>query len=138
MGTLQLAHAQSIRVPHGLGTHPVCTGLATGLMLSEVSVAGLLGIRESSSNSLEGCVRQGRVPMGTGSYLGVLSLPIPPQSHTLPGQFHTTGSIPTTHTMFWLCGDGGGSPRQGMPGGAVAGCVSCSPPVGTLRVHAAG
>lgn len=35
------------------GTHPVCTGLATGLMLSEVSVAGLLGIRESSSYSLD-------------------------------------------------------------------------------------
>lgn len=34
-------------------THPVCTGLATGLMLSEVSVAGLLGIRESSSYSLD-------------------------------------------------------------------------------------
>lgn len=34
-------------------THPVCTGLATGLMLSEVSVAGLLGMRESSSYSLD-------------------------------------------------------------------------------------
>lgn len=54
---------------HRLGTHPVCTGLATGLMLSEVSVAGLLGIRESSSNSLEGCVRQGRDPVGKGSFL---------------------------------------------------------------------
>ena len=84
MGTLQPAHTQSMHVPHGLGTHPVCTGLATGLMLSEVSVAGLLGIRESSSNSLEGCVRQGRAPMGTGSYLGVLSLPTPPQSHSPP------------------------------------------------------
>lgn len=31
----------------------MCTGLATGLMLSEVSVAGLLGIRESSSYSLD-------------------------------------------------------------------------------------
>lgn len=36
-------------------THPVCTGLATGLMLSEVSVAGLLGISESSSYSLDAC-----------------------------------------------------------------------------------
>lgn len=34
-------------------THPVWTGLATGLMLSEVSVAGLLGMRESSSYSLD-------------------------------------------------------------------------------------
>lgn len=34
-------------------THPVWTGLATGLMLSEVSVAGLLGMSESSSYSLE-------------------------------------------------------------------------------------
>lgn len=34
-------------------THPVCTGLATGLMLSEVSVAGLLGMSESSSYSLD-------------------------------------------------------------------------------------
>lgn len=84
MGTLQPAHAQSMHVLHRLGTHPVCTGLATGLMLSEVSVAGLLGIRESSSNSLEGCVRQGRAPIGTGSYLGVLSLPTPPQSHSPP------------------------------------------------------
>ena len=33
-------------------THPVWTGLATGLMLSEVSVAGLLGMSESSSYSL--------------------------------------------------------------------------------------
>lgn len=32
-------------------THPVWIGLATGLTLSEVSVAGLLGIRESSSYS---------------------------------------------------------------------------------------
>ena len=84
MGTLQSAHAQSIHVLHVLGTHPVCTGLATGLMLSEVSVAGLLGIRESSSNSLEGCVRQGRVPVKTGSYLWVLSLPTPPQCHNPP------------------------------------------------------
>lgn len=30
---------------------PVCIGLATGLTLSDVSVAGLLGIRESSSYS---------------------------------------------------------------------------------------
>lgn len=82
MGTLQLVHTQSMRVPQGLGTHPVCTGLATGLMLSEVSVAGLLGIRESSSNSLEGCVRQKRVHVGTGSYLGVWRLPSPPQSHS--------------------------------------------------------
>lgn len=29
------------------------TGLATGLMLSEVSVAGLLGMSESSSYSLD-------------------------------------------------------------------------------------
>lgn len=33
-------------------TYPVWIGLATGLTLSEVSVAGLLGIRESSSYSL--------------------------------------------------------------------------------------
>ncbi len=32
-------------------TDPVWMGLATGLTLSEVSVAGLLGIRESSSYS---------------------------------------------------------------------------------------
>lgn len=31
---------------------PVCIGLATGLTLSDVSVAGLLGISESSSYSL--------------------------------------------------------------------------------------
>lgn len=31
---------------------PVCMGLATGLTLSDVSVAGLLGISESSSYSL--------------------------------------------------------------------------------------
>lgn len=37
---------------HGV-TYPVWTGLATGLMLSEVSVAGLLGISESSSYSLD-------------------------------------------------------------------------------------
>lgn len=84
LGTLQLVHTQSVHVPQGLGTHPVCTGLATGLMLSEVSVAGLLGIRESSSNSLEGCVGQKRVHVGTGSYLGVWSLPSPPQSHSPP------------------------------------------------------
>lgn len=54
MGTLQSAREQGMHVLYRLGTHPVCTGLATGLMLSEVSVAGLLGIRESSSNSLEG------------------------------------------------------------------------------------
>lgn len=35
-----------------LPAHPVCMGLATGLTLSEVSVAGLLGISESSSYSL--------------------------------------------------------------------------------------
>lgn len=45
-------------------THPVCTGLATGLMLSEVSVAGLLGIKESSSNSLQGCAKAGKSPHG--------------------------------------------------------------------------
>lgn len=39
--------------PHTGATHPVCTGLATGLMLSEVSVAGLLGMSESSSYSLD-------------------------------------------------------------------------------------
>lgn len=138
MGTLQPAHTLRMHVLYGLGTHPVCTGLATGLMLSEVSVAGLLGIRESSSNSFEGCVWQGRAPMGTGSYLGVLSLPTPHRLTTLPGQSPATGSIQTTHPMFWLCGVGGGSPQQGMPGGPVAGCVSCSPPVGTPRVHAAG
>jgi len=33
-------------------TDPVCMGLATGLTLSDVSVAGLLGISESSSYSL--------------------------------------------------------------------------------------
>lgn len=42
-------------VPDLCNTHPVWTGLATGLMLSEVSVAGLLGIRESSSYSLDPC-----------------------------------------------------------------------------------
>lgn len=69
-GYLAADPSQNVCVPHRLSTHPVCTGLATGLMLSEVSVAGLLGIRESSSNSLEGCARQGRAPMGTRSYLG--------------------------------------------------------------------
>ena len=42
-------------VPDWYNTHPVWTGLATGLMLSEVSVAGLLGMRESSSYSLDPC-----------------------------------------------------------------------------------
>lgn len=41
------------RIPVTGVTHPVWTGLATGLMLSEVSVAGLLGMSESSSYSLE-------------------------------------------------------------------------------------
>lgn len=40
-------------VPESCVTHPVWTGLATGLMLSEVSVAGLLGMSESSSYSLD-------------------------------------------------------------------------------------
>lgn len=84
MGTLQPAYKQSVHVLHGLGTHPVCTGLATGLMLSDVSVAGLLGIRESSSNSLEGCVKHGRPYMGTAAYLEVLSLPTPPQPRNPP------------------------------------------------------
>lgn len=41
------------RIPLMGVTHPVWTGLATGLMLSEVSVAGLLGMSESSSYSLD-------------------------------------------------------------------------------------
>lgn len=47
------ARAQNPRGPVTGVTHPVWTGLATGLMLSEVSVAGLLGMSESSSYSLE-------------------------------------------------------------------------------------
>lgn len=39
------------RMTTSTSTDPVCMGLATGLTLSEVSVAGLLGIRESSSYS---------------------------------------------------------------------------------------
>lgn len=84
-GCLAASRAHVAPVPRGPSTHPVCTGLATGLMLSEVSVAGLLGIRESSSNSLEGCVRQGRAPMGTGSCLGVLSL-LPPLHSPNPNE----------------------------------------------------
>lgn len=56
-------------VPDLCNTHPVWTGLATGLMLSEVSVAGLLGMRESSSYSLDACRRE----------KGLLSLTLHPQ-----------------------------------------------------------
>lgn len=118
MSTLQPAREQSVHVLHRLGTHPVCTGLATGLMLSEVSVAGLLGIRESSSNSLEGCVRQGRDPMGKGSYLGVLSLPTLTQSSldspAPPGQC----PLPILHLSSVMMGE---LPQQGMPGGGHGG-----------------
>lgn len=57
------------QVPDVLNTHPVWTGLATGLMLSEVSVAGLLGMSESSSYSLDACRRE----------RGLLSLILQPQ-----------------------------------------------------------
>jgi hypothetical protein len=49
---IRLSEVKS-RVPESCITHPVWTGLATGLMLSEVSVAGLLGMSESSSYSLD-------------------------------------------------------------------------------------
>lgn len=114
MGTLQPTREQSMHVLHRLGTHPVCTGLATGLMLSEVSVAGLLGIRESSSNSLEGCVRQGRDLVGKGSYLGVLSLPTLAESSldspVPPGHC----PLPITHLSSLVMEE---LPQQGMPAG---------------------
>ena len=53
-----LLKGRKMWVPDWCDTHPVWTGLATGLMLSEVSVAGLLGMRESSSYSLDACRRE--------------------------------------------------------------------------------
>lgn len=57
MGLASFSRAEKKWIPD-LNTHPVWTGLATGLMLSEVSVAGLLGMSESSSYSLDACRRE--------------------------------------------------------------------------------